>query len=426
MDENLIEFIKYSIKNKSILKLKWILSVLALNQEATYEDEFIYINNKQFSYKKDEELILLTDKYTKPIFTVNDMLTVDNSFLPNITGTKETNIGILIMNFLITSYSLNNKVSYINKKFNMKTIEKDFIVKYLTNNEMSTTGISISEYHTYLDIVLYIDSFSKVLSVSASEKALIAPTGIKEFKIKLIKYYKDTYGEHVFDDPKIVAEYEDKLKDFDTAFTKGDVADGRVISGKVKNAARKRLYLSFGLGNRFSNDSKVLLRSLDEGMVKDPEILASMFNDSRAGSYGRGVETQYGGVTAKDSLRATSDTLVIDTDCGSTITIPRMITDVNKQVMIGRYFIEGGKLNKITNDNIEKYLNKTIQMRTGLACKTAPNFCTKCLGEGIKDYKNGISLLASGLGGSILSIALKKFHNSGLSLTTFKIEDVLG
>jgi len=425
MDDVLIDFIKYSISIDAPLKLKWILSVLAFNQELQYEDEFIFIKNKQFSYKKDDGLILLTDNYTKPIFTVDDILTVDKSFLPNITGSKETTIGILIMNYLVTSYALNNKIDYINKKFNMKTIEKDYVVKYLTNDELSTTGITIKEYHAYLDMALYIDSFSKVLSVSASEKALVAPTGIKEFKTKLIKYYKSTYGEHVFDDPRMVAEFEDKLKDFDTAFTKGDVADGRVISGKVKNAARKRLYLSFGLGNRFSNDSKALLRSLDEGMVKDPEILASMFNDSRAGSYGRGVETQYGGVTAKDSLRATSDTKVIDTDCGSTITIPRTITDVNKQVMVGRYFIEGGKLNKLTNENIDKYLNKTIHMRTGLTCKAAPNFCTKCLGDGIKDYENGISLLASGLGGNILSIALKKFHASGLSLANVDVTEVL-
>lgn len=67
-------------------------------------------------------------------------------------------------------------------------------------------------------------------------------------------------------------------------------------------------------------------------------------------------------------------------DCGTTKTVPIIITGDNYEKFLYRYFRgKRGKSVLITEDNVEKLLNTTVDMYTPICCLN-DLVCTKCYG----------------------------------------------
>ena len=403
------------------LKQKYILDLFTFIAEDEYEDDFIKIKDSSYYLKTEEEDLLITNKYKDTFLTFTTKIIIPKDFLPNVKNQIETTIGRLIMNYILLSNNFKYKVPYINQPFNIGYIEKNYIVNLLSDDPNELDKIQMDEYIKFMDSVIYIEGFSKFLSVAATEKTLLPPDGIQEYKAKVLKEIKAKYNiKDKITDPKIMAEVEEKLKAYEDKWLEGDVSKGRLMHGKTE-IARKKMFLDVGVTNTFNGKDDAVERSLSDSWGTDPETLATLFNDARSGSYYRGAETQNGGVAAKVLLRASADIDIKDEDCGSKMGIEIAISKNH----VGRYILEGGKPLLLTNENIGKYENKVKVLRTPMFCKLGKNFCTTCSGIPMKDYEKGVSLLSIETGGGILKLSLKKFHVSELSLANVSIDDIL-
>lgn len=422
LNVNIKNYLKYSFENKYPTDIDWVIGLFATITNEAFESKYFIVKDKKFFGKVDEDTLLLAEDYTDPVLVAKDPIEVEQGYLCNIDKRITTTYGRLVINYIIGIYCFNCKIPYINEKFTLKDIENRFILKMLTDDESSKDGITVAEYKEFLDAGLYIENFSRYLSIAATEKSALPPKGLEKFKKDTLKYMKEKYGEDFAKNPLAIAELEKKMLEFDADYLKDDPSYGKLLSGKVTNVARKKMFLIFGIGNSFEDEPEGILDSLHEGWDLDPKKLTAYANDSRSGSYGRGKETQNGGVVAKVALRATTDIKIKQTDCKSKVGREINITEKSYKRYLNRYMLD--KDNKpvlLTEDLLKTLIGKTIKLRTPLYCHLENDYCTVCTGESIKDYENGVSLLVSGVGGKILSISLKAFHGKELKTGTIDL-----
>jgi hypothetical protein len=152
-----------------------------------------------------------------------------------------------------------------------------------------------------------------------------------------------------------------------------------------------------------------------------------MFNTARAASFDRGHETQKGGATAKDILRATSAITITMNDCkvkyGKTVLVTK---DILKG-LVGRAVIINGKSTILkSKDDVAKYLGKYIEIRSPQYCKEKNGkICKICAGEYLAMNPDGINLAVTNISEVILTASLKKMHNAQVSTVPVDITDVI-
>ncbi len=79
--------------------------------------------------------------------------------------------------------------------------------------------------------------------------------------------------------------------------------------------------------------------------------------------------------------------------------------------------MEGNELLLLTPDNIKKYLNKTVMMRSPMSCLQHEGICNKCAGELFaKQEISNVGLYATQLSFSALNFALKAKHDTTIKL----------
>ena len=111
-------------------------------------------------------------------------------------------------------------------------------------------------------------------------------------------------------------------------------------------------------------------------------------------------------------------------DCGSkrtlTVTIPKKYNEY-----IYRYIVENGKLICLTPEIIQKYVGKTVQMRSPMYC-VGKNICNMCAGD---DFylinKKFIGLVATKVGTTCTNLNMKKFHSNLVKIQQINLNDIL-
>jgi len=427
------DYIKYAIKNDYPKYYKWLVDMFSIVAE-DYEDEFVKVNNNNFYVKiKDneqtEEVLLISD-YKEPVVNPKTKIKVEKGFLPNIKEDIETTVGRLLVNYLLLSRNFGDKIPYINQKFTVSYIEDTYIAPMLIGKkeeEQGKKGITISEYTKFVDSVTYLMRINRFLVPSSTEKNVTQPEDVVEYRQKLIEECKKKYGDNCMEKMDKVAEIESKLKQWLKEKLKDDPIVDKLGHGKTLDAMRK-MYTMYGHGGDFfyqDGKAHVIEKSLEEGWDKDDETITILYNDIRMASYKRGAETQKGGYTAKQALRATNDIKIIDTDCGSKVTYSFKVKKDNYSKIIGRYMLVNGKLKLIeTKDDAKALIGKTVELRSPLYCKLEHHFCKICCGEKMKNYENGIAMMVVNAAGIILNTSMKAMHNQSLELTRLDLEDL--
>lgn len=414
LNQEEIDYFKFAIENKYPLKLKWFFDLFTNVAEKKYEDDYIIIEGKRAYLKEKDKEILITENYTDVLFDFTDEVSLPKGWLPNIKKDIVTTIGRTIMNYILIVNNFGDRIDFINKQFNIGDIEN--LIKPKLSDNPKPNEINIPSYRKFIKSVYYINGFSNFINLTSTNKSILPAPGINKLRTELLAKYKQKYGEVKMQDPAIIAQLEKELVDYDNQYLKGDPTVGKLLSGKVKNIARKKMYIMFGKGNAVDGDAKPITYSLEDGWKKNAKDLETLYNDARGGSYSRGAETQQGGVVAKDTLRATSDIKILTKDCGSNIFIKVNLTVKNASNYLGRYINDKGKLVLLTTENVNNYVGKTVNLRDPMTCKAAPHFCTICMGTSMKSYENGMSLIASGVGGTMLNESLKKFHGGNVEV----------
>ncbi len=421
-NEQLLTYLKFAIDNNYLTKLKWMTSVFAfIAEKLPYENEYVLVTNTSITLKCDSN-ITIDKSYVNPILNSKDKVAIPANFLPNNKKAFDTTIGRVVMNHLLLSKALNNKVAYLNKSFTIGEIESDYIAKQLTSDLTKEDGILVKDYLAFIDTVSFVDNLAKYLSIGVTEKSLLPPPDMTEFREKSMDALLKKYGEDGILTPQAIAELEATLVAHDEEYLKDDPSNNKLVGKKVKAVARKKYYTAMGVTSGLDGSSGVNFNTLEKGWSKDKELLAALFNDIRSGSLSRGDETKLGGVTATTLMRAITGLLFVPGDCGNKVTMTTFIDTKLKSIYLGRTVIVGKSKTLLTDDNIDKFTNKNVELVSAGYCKQKDGFCTTCTNISFTDRPDALLTLAPDISAALLKFSLSKFHATTLTLTEIDLD----
>ncbi|MAP19452.1 MAG: hypothetical protein CL582_00760, partial [Alteromonadaceae bacterium] len=377
----LADFFKNAVKAGRLKQKGWIIaafSVTKSNEENPVIQpwDIYYSENDsgqlQITFVGEDSMPVDIDDYEfspeelNPPYRFREKLTIDKSIMPNIEGDKlKTTYGNVIANWLLCVYPFGDKIPYFEGKFKVTQVE-GYIEKLLTTDdggERDPSKIYIDEYNKFRRAAGLLDGLSQLCVPSATRKTLTRHPDAEKLRAELLEKYKDKLH-----DPATVAKIDEALVNLDKEWLKGDRSEGFFIKAKSLNVVRKKAHYSMGLDQSFSESSETdfIPGSLSDGW--DIDKLPTMASSLREGSFDRGAQTALGGEAVKFILRVMQNALVEGEDCGSKIGVKTQVTEANKKQMLGNNIISGGSVVKITEENVDKYVGKTVNMRTPLFC----------------------------------------------------------
>ena len=422
-----MDYLKLSIQWKCYRRIDWFTTAFAVFREAEdawEKDKFPgRIVSKPWGYSfvnQELELERIDDaKPGEPLFAMLEELTVDPTWLPNIKAPTLTLVGSLMANAILLVESFGSKIPYMAENISITEIEM-FIIQN-RGTEKEPEKIQIQEYQKMgqgVELMKMLHSFSVY---SLTRKNTTKPTGLDEYKAKLIAEYGDKLK-----DPVYLAEFEDKLKAFDTEYLKGDPTLGKLVSGKIKNNGRRKLFLSSGAEGGLGREMVPITESLIEGVPLNPKNFAATVNGSRSGSYFRGVDTVKGGVSFKILIRVLSSFKVVPGDCGSLYGLETYFTKKNIETLVGRRLLDG-KGTVIENiTDAQNYLGKKLKLRSVIRCKSAgQTFCEVCAGPRLSMFKEGLAIPATDVTSTVLAASMAAMHKNTTTTTKLRYKQSL-
>lgn len=426
------EFLKISIERNWAYNINWVRAVLG-----------VLLENNAPNYKAapgmpfatatgcfvdiDGELVKLDGYRAKePLLTCGTMVVVDPSWLPLIKDAMEIKVGVLLANYYLVWKPFKGKIELqlpVVSESKLDEIACQRMVRK-TDKPVSPTEIYPEEFVYYQKVADWMRQFASIISVSASERVITEPDGIREAKRKLVEKYKGQLS-----DPVKLVEFQAELGVIEAAWLKGDPGELFAKHSKVSKS-RAKLFLTAGHQMGFENKAttNLVIESLSEGWPRDPESFAILMNDARAGSFSRGSETIDGGVAAKKQLRALNNYVVVDGDCGSKLYHRRFMGKHNINTLVGRTVIMDNGTQKLIENSgdLANYLGKWVKMRSPRACKTiGQRLCRRCSGERLFRLPKGLTIPATEVSAEILTSSLKAMHGTKLETVTIDLNLVL-
>ncbi len=182
----------------------------------------------------------------------------------------------------------------------------------------------------------------------------------------------------------------------------------------------KQLILTRGFISNFDGEilPQPIKHSLIEGLTEE-EFFFSTYG-CRKGLLDVALNTGTSGYLSR-KLIFTCANLQIDTaldDCGTTDFLDVKVTSQRKaEMLVNRYMKDGDVLVKITKDICGNLLDKVIEIRSPILCKS-PKICKTCYGDLHKSLNSrfiGI-IAAQTLGERSTQLVLRTFHTSGSAI----------
>lgn len=367
-------------------------------------------------------LVKLSDhKRDQPLFTFQETVQVDASWLPTITTPTETKIGVLIINALVFYPTLGMKQPYLNAKMKVSDIEGLFVNRVKNDDVATDKDLRVSEMVACIDRLTFLSNLATIVSIAATPKAITPPPGIAKLKKELLKEYADQLH-----DPVKVVELENKLGELDKAYLADDPAANNIFNNKSRTA-RKKMYLMFGETMDFTEggDSKVVVPSLSEGIDTSEDVFPLYMNDLRAASFSRGSSTALSGYSYKILQRSLSGLTISPTPCNTTRGLVRAIDKGSYKKLVGRYVRDKGWLLVDDSEKAKQYIDKTVEMRSTMYCTSPGNtVCYQCVSENYRDNVSGVTNIASELSATLMRQFLKKIHGGITEVAVVNITDL--
>ena len=404
------EYLEYAIKNEYYLDKAWYYSMMSKLISTT---NYVNVRNKTFIIEGKEHNI---EDYTNPLFVSEFPVYVKKTTLTNLEADVKTTFGRVIFNAML-SYCFQDRIPYVNEKTSVGKIEKKLAKMILKDK------VSVQDYKKFAKCTVFLAGLSRLTNVSATYKNILPPDGIEELKKELLVKYDKEYGPEWRNDKARVLQYQEELIKKDREWLKDDPSDGKLISGKIKENARVKMFLASGAEQGFDKTGENIAfvnNSLLDGYSADKKQLAALFNTSRSASYDRGKNTQQGGAAAKDILRAISSFTIKQGDCGSRNTKTIIVNDINKEFLVGRYV--GNKILETTDIKV----GSALKIRSPMYCiQPGSTICSTCAGRSMSVFQSGVNLLVLSVSNVLLTISLKAMHKTQTKLYNFDITKAL-
>jgi len=184
-----------------------------------------------------------------------------------------------------------------------------------------------------------------------------------------------------------------------------------------------QLFISWGYGvDGEGNLTPPVKNSLLEGLT--PEEMYYGANKAITAAYLKSVGSAQPGHIAK-IMRAGLNDVKFDPeleDCGTKKYFELLVTDKNKPLIIGRYFLneKTGKIEKLTEENISQYIGKKIKLRSPLYCKSE-KICKTCAGYWLAEQLYDSELQNNSLWSRTYGIVYTKLINSYMKISHHRI-----
>lgn len=427
------DYYKIAIKARKFEKKAWIITAFAKTKSAndvkTLQPYDLFQSDKTYGFMtEDGKIEMLEDApVAQPLFRFLDPIDVDKSWISNApVQPTQTTYGNVLFNACATQFAFGDKVDFVFGKVNLSKIE-DQIAKLLTSDDealKTPKHIYVHEYIKFVDSLQFVLGLAPLCVVSATEKNIQIAPGLEDFKKKLIQKYGDTLN-----DPTVYVQFEKELTAFDDAYLKDDPSLRGFLRGKVKNIARKKMYLTIGTEQGFKAGvmADPVINSLHEGWPnKDPKQFTSLMNSLRVGSFSRGNETMRGGVAAKILLRAASNFKITTEDCGTKLAINRIYKDYDVENLVGRYILQGTSFKLVeTIEQAKSFIGKPLKVRSPMYCKVPGDaLCKVCAGKKLSEMPDGLTIPLTDISSVILTTSLKAMHGKVLSTQEITLPEV--
>lgn len=142
------------------------------------------------------------------------------------------------------------------------------------------------------------------------------------------------------------------------------------------------------------NINKPILNSLDEGLTVD-EFYNSA-SEARFMQFFKSKGAAEPGYLARKTAFACSNIILSKEDCGTKKYLNFKVTENLANSIIGRYYVEDNQLKLI--ENPKDIINKEIQLRSPLYCKSLDGVCYICYGKLSEEVETDkVGLLASAM-----------------------------
>lgn len=343
----------------------------------------------------------------------------DNVFTrSNVTG--DTTVGRFLENVIVLQYPTDYSVyQYDNSVWKVKKLLKT------VTDTLSNSKITVAQYKKFVNNFFYLNHISEICVPSMSVKSLMTDPRIAEVKRKFIEEHKDQMN-----DPFVIKQLEDMLVEMDRAYL-GDDSSVTFFNGlgdKSYKLHRKKLLLMVGGTPAFDSSSGKYdfnPNSLMDGWTID--MMPTIANEIRKGSYERGRETAKGGAETKLVMRIFQDVMVDMDDCGTKRTITADFKNIFRiKDFIGRTINVNGADIVLTEENIAKYDGQVVKLYSPLTCANGFNFCYKCCGQRAKQF--GVKLIGIQIvkiTSAFMLSSMKNMHGTVLQTRRPKLSDIL-
>lgn len=417
-------------------KRVWVLSAFSITQEGAdawkkspYPYRLVRTPSGIFFVNPDgsDNLIKIDDADpSTPLFSFKDTIVVPANYIANVTQDTKTIIGNLFFNLCAIVPAFGKKIPFVTGNDFLEKLEST-IAGLLEDTppadvERKDNVIYVDEYLRFCASFSYLTEFTQLCTWGVTEKAIIAPTGIKEFKKALIEKYKDS-----LDDPATIARIDAELVKFDSEFLKGDPSENFLTTNKSRKVVRKKLFLMYGgeTGLGAKRGTTLIQNSLSEGWELDK--FPEMNNALRAGSYDRGAETMLGGEAVKWLLRASSNIRIMPGDCGTKLGLGVHVADNNIHKLINKRIITSTGTKLITSkEEAGAYMGTKLMVRSPMYCildKT--DYCEYCVGTNLAKNKDGASMAITAEGSVMMAIFMSAMHGKELALAKMNIKNAI-
>ena len=398
------------------------------NSEVIYKGKLILDDKKLQSIKKFEYMefgkykILEIDQVNikdsnEPLATPIDKIKVKKGSLANIDKDIETTLGRYILNYLLIHLPLKNKLPYLNTQdeLSFKYISKILYDKFINNEVVK------DEMDMFFRNMYFIGSMSYIFVPNFTKKSITTHPDMAKRRAELLKKYEKELKNG---DAVTMSMIENELIDLDKEWLKDDESL-RFYKKNLKksfNVQRKKQYALGGIVEDLSDSGyKFIDKPFSEGV--DEENFSKVANELRAASHSRAIQTQSSGVLAKSLSRTLSSLRHIKGDCKTKTYIKLKINDFNVDNLLNRYIVEKSNLVLLTKENIKKYMNKEVSLRSPMTCKNKEGYCTICLGNIFEKIETGnLDFRALSLSSFYTNLMLRRSH--GLARSIYTIDDI--
>ena len=417
-----LEYLQWLYKERAYTKKIVIMSILLSRYDEPIPNPVkgqVGFANKKHNFWNGQEWIELdstptvTDGIVPAYLSYNVPIKLPSGSFPNVKKDIDTQVGNVVINILCLLHPFYDRINFIEGQFSASKIESFINPQFV---DIGKDGITQPMVEKYAIAVRMLMSIAGIITAAATRKNTVPPPGVEAFKKELAKNLDLTKS---LDQSRYTA----ALLKYDAEWLKDDPTLGILLSGKVRDKARLKLYMSFASESTFGppgTTTEYVTQALNSGIPTTKKEFAALFSAARAASFSRGKLTAIGGVLAKLLARIVADVSILDTDCGTTKYLPVFITPASTP-MIGRYAVIDNREVLVTKDVLVANSGKFINFRSPGYCKSEEtSFCRHCAGEMMYNLRESVRLASQDLGGTVLSFFLSMFH--GLNREPTKLE----